>query len=359
MRTHVKLFIPGPVEVSADTYAAMAAPMIGHRSKAFQDLYAEIQPKLQTLFGTTRQVYLSTSSAWGVMEGAVRNLVNKKVLNCCCGAFSDKWYDVSLRCGKQAEALKVEWGKPITPDLVEARLATGEFDTVTVVHSETSTGVLNPIADIVKLKERHPGVLFIVDTVSSFTTVPMAFDDLGIDILLTGSQKALAMPPGLALFAASDAAYARAEQVPDRGYYFDLLEFRANGEKSMTPSTPCISLIYGLRHQLNKMFAEGLDNRYARHAMLNDMVHQWVRKHGFEFFAAEGYRTKGLTCVKNKDGFDVAAFVSLLKQRHQLQIDGGYGKIKGKTFRLSNMGDETGETITELIAALDDTIAAL
>jgi aspartate aminotransferase-like enzyme len=359
MRDHVKLFIPGPVEVSPDTYAAMSAPMVGHRGKGFQDLYADIQPKLQALFGTKQLAYISTSSAWGLMEGSIRNLVKKRVLNCCCGAFSDKWYDVSLRCGKQAEELKVEWGQAITAELVDAKLATGEFDALTLVHSETSTGVLNPIAEIAKLKAKYPDVMFIVDTVSSFTTVPMNFDELGIDVLLTGSQKAFAMPPGMALFTASEAAYERSASIKDRGYYFDFHEFKANGEKNMTPSTPCISLIYGLRHQLNKFFAEGLENRYARHARLNDMVHAWVKKHGFEFFAAEGYRTRGLTCVKNNKDIDVAKFSDLLKKRHKLLIDGGYGKIKGKTFRLSNMGDETDESIGELIAALDDCLAAL
>lgn len=359
MRDHVKLFIPGPVEVSPDTYAAMSAPMVGHRGKGFQDLYAEIQPKLRTLFGTKQQVYISTSSAWGVMEGSIRNLVKKKVLNCCCGAFSDKWYDVSLRCGKQAEELKVEWGQPITPEQVDARLATGEFDALTLVHSETSTGVLNPVEEIAKLKAKYPDVMFIVDTVSSFTTVPMNFDALGIDVLLTGSQKAFAMPPGMGLFTASEAAYERSASIKDRGYYFDFHEFKANGEKNMTPSTPCISLIYGLRHQLNKFFAEGLENRYARHARLNSMVHEWVKRNGFEFFAAEGYRTKGLTCVKNNKDIDVAKFSGLIKERHKILIDGGYGKIKGKTFRLSNMGDETDESIVELITALDDCLAAL
>jgi aspartate aminotransferase-like enzyme len=337
----------------------MSQPMIGHRGKGFIDLYAEIQPKLQAVFGTQQPVFISTSSAWGMMEGSVRNLVNKKVLNCCCGAFSDKWYDVSLRCGKQAEELKVEWGRAITAEMIEARLATGEFDAVTLVHSETSTGVLNPIAEIAKLKAKFPDVMFIVDTVSSFTTVPMNFDELGIDVLLTGSQKAFAMPPGMALFAASEAAFARAETIKDRGYYFDFLEFRANGEKSMTPSTPCISLIYGLRHQLNKFFAEGLDNRYARHARLNEMVHDWVRRNGFEFFAQEGYRTKGLTCVANSRGIDVAAMIGLLKKNHSLIIDGGYGNLKGKTFRISNMGDETDASMGLVIAALDDSLAKL
>ena len=120
MSDHVKLYIPGPIEVTAETYAAMSAPMIGHRSKDFQALYASVQPNLRTAFGTSQPVYLCTSSAWGIMEGSIRNLVAKKVLNCCCGAFSDKWYDVSLSCGKEAVALKVEWGQPITPELVDA-----------------------------------------------------------------------------------------------------------------------------------------------------------------------------------------------------------------------------------------------
>ena len=359
MSTHVKLYIPGPVEVSPDTYAAMAQPMIGHRGKGFQDLYAEIQPMLQTLFGTKQQVFLSTSSAWGVMEGSIRNLVKKKVLNCCNGAFSDKWLDVSKRCGKEAEAYTVEWGQPVRADEIDKRLSTGEFDAVTFIHNETSTGVLSPIAEIAALKKKYPDVMFITDSVSGFTTVPVNFDELGIDVLLTGSQKAFALPPGLALFTASEAAMARAATINDRGYYFDFLEFKANGEKSMTPSTPCISLIYGLRHQLKKIFAEGVDNRYARHAKLNGMVHEWVRRNGFEFFAPEGFRSKSLTCVANNKGIDVAAFIALLKKNHSMIIDGGYGKLKGKTFRVSNMGDESEASISTVIAALDDSLAKL
>jgi predicted phosphoserine aminotransferase len=359
MSNHVKLYIPGPVEVSPDTFAAMAQPMIGHRGKGFQDLYADIQPKLRELFGTSEQVFLSTSSAFGIMEGCLRNLVKKKVLSCCNGAFSDKWFDVAKRCGKQAEAYKVEWGQPILAEEIDKRLATGEFDTVTLIHNETSTGVLSPLDPIAAVKKKYPDVMFVVDSVSGFTTVPVKFDELGLDVLLTGSQKAFALPPGLALFAASKAAMARAETVADRGYYFDFIEFRANGEKNMTPSTPCISLIYGLQHQLNKMFSEGLENRYARHAKLNGMVHEWVRRNGFEFFAPEGYRSKSLTCVANNKGIDVAAMIALLKKNHGLIIDGGYGKLKGQTFRISNMGDETEASIGAVIAALDDSLAKL
>lgn len=359
MSKHIKLFIPGPVEVSPATMAAMSQPMIGHRSKDFQNLYAEIQPHLQNLMGTKQPVFLSTSSAWGVMEGAIRNLVKKKVLNCCCGAFSDKWFDVAKRCGKQAGAYKVDWGQPILAAEVDLRLATGEFDALTLIHNETSTGVMNPLEEIATLKKKYPDVMFIVDSVSSLSAVPIHFDQLGIDVLLAGSQKALALPPGLAVFTVSNAAFERAAQLADRGYYFDFLEFKANGEKNMTPSTPCISIIHGLRHQLNRFAAEGLDKRYARHAKLNGMVHDWVKRNGFEFLAPDGYRSKSLTCVKNNRNIDVAKLNSLLKENHAMIIDGGYGKLKGLTFRISNMGDETEATMSELLAALDDSLAKL
>jgi aspartate aminotransferase-like enzyme len=197
---HVKLHIPGPVEVSDKTFKAFCTPMIGHRGQGFKDLYAKIQPQLQQLLSTKQLVYLSTSSAWGVMEGAIRNLVQKKVLNCMCGAFSDKWFDVSKKCGKQAEALQVDWGSSIRPEAIDAKLATGDFDALTLIHNETSTGVMSPLAEIAALKKKYPDVMFIVDAVSSMTGVPLKFDELGIDVLLAGTQKAWAMPPGFAVF---------------------------------------------------------------------------------------------------------------------------------------------------------------
>ena len=200
-----KLFIPGPVQVSAKTFAAMTEPMIGHRSGDFKKLYASIHPRLQELFGTKQPVFLSTSSAWGVMEGAIRNLVGGgKVLNCMNGAFSDKWFDVSKKCGKEAVALQVEWGQPIRGEQIRAQLKAGGFDAVTLIHNETSTGVMSPIVEIAEVMREFPEALLIVDTVSSFSVVPIPMDGLGIDVLLTGSQKALAMPPGLALFSASE-----------------------------------------------------------------------------------------------------------------------------------------------------------
>ena len=359
MTKTIKLFIPGPVEVSQKTLAAMTGPMIGHRSADFKALYRTVYPGLQQLFQTRQPVFLSTSSAWGVMEGAIRNLVKKGVLNCMCGAFSDKWFDVSKRCGKHAVPLQVEWGKPIDPSEVDTQLATGQFDVVTLIHNETSTGVMSPLKAISEVLSKYTDVLFIVDTVSSFSALPIPMDDLGIDLMLTGSQKALALPPGLSLFSASQPAFERAAQLNDRGYYFDLLEFKKNAEEFMTPSTPTIPHIYALRSKLEDIFSEGIEDRFERHLQTNRIVHEWVKNNGFEFFAEEGYRSVTLTCVKNNRGIDVAALAKRVRDEHGFQIDGGYGKIKGKTFRISNMGDETAETMHPLLEALTATLKTL
>jgi aspartate aminotransferase-like enzyme len=354
MQPHDKLFTPGPVEVSAKTLAAFSRPMIGHRGEDFKNLYRAIHPRLQTLFGTKQPVFLSTSSAWGVMEASIRNLVNRGVLCCMCGAFSDKWLDVAKRCGKKAEPLQVDWGKHIDQKNVDLALASGKFDTVTLIHNETSTGVMNPLPEICCTLAKYPDVLLIVDTVSSFSALKIDMDALGIDVMLTGAQKALALPPGFSLFSVSEKAFARAEQIPDRGYYFDFLEFKKQQAEWMTPSTPSIGHIYALQSKLDEIFEEGVDARFARHAKTNALVHDWVRRTGFDFFAEKDFRSKTLTCVKNNKEIDVLAFAKKLREKHHLIIDPGYGRLRGKTFRLSNMGDETEETISLLIACLDD-----
>ncbi len=304
--------------------------MIGHRSSEFVKLYQSLQGPLQELFATKQMVLLSTSSAWGVMEASIRNLVQKRVLCCMCGAFSDKWLDVAKRCGREADGLQVEWGQPITPELLEAKLRAQDYDAVTLIHNETSTGVMNPLAELAAVVRKFPDVLLIVDSVSSFSAVPIATDALGIDVLLTGSQKALALPPGFSLLTVSERAYERAAQSKDRGYYFDFIEFQKNAAESMTPTTPSIGHLYALRSKLDDIFAEGLAKRYARHAANNALVADWVTHRGFDFFAPEGYRSVSLTCVANKREIDVAELVTKLKQRHHIAIDGGYGSSRAR-----------------------------
>lgn len=348
-----KLFIPGPVDVAPETYAAMAGPTIGHRGKDFEELYSSIQPGIREVIGTCRPAFFSTSSAWGIMEGCIRNLVKKKVLNLCCGAFSDKWYSVAQSCGKEAEKIQVEWGQPVDPEKVREKLATGGFDTVTLVHNETSTGVLNPLKEIADVVQSFEGVLLVVDTVSSLSAMPINFDQLGIDVLLAGVQKAIALPPGLAIFVTSNAAQERAKTMTDRGYYFDFCEFAKNDAKDNTPSTPSIPHLYALRERIDVMTAEGLDNRFARHLANNTMVHEWGAKHGFELLPPKGFRSRSLSCFNTPDNLDQANWIKSVIKEHGFAINGGYGKIKGKTFRISNMGNETQETMQELLDALD------
>ncbi len=354
-----KLFIPGPIAVSDKTYQAMATPIFGHRSKDFVALVEDCMPRLKELFYTKDPVYLSTSSSWGIMEGSLRNVVNKRVLNCCNGAFSDKWFDVSKRCGKEADALSFDWGKPVDPEALDQALSTGKYDAVTLIHNETSTGTMSDIAALMEVIKKYDDVISIVDTVSSFSAMPIKKDELGIDVMVTGCQKALAVPPGISFLAISQRALDRAAKTEGRGYYFDFLEFEKNMEKSMTPSTPVIPLIFALRSKLDDIFAEGVENRYARHLANNKLVREWAYAKGIELFPEEKYGSISLNCFKNNLEIDLPKLLDELKKRFNMVFDGGYGKLKGKTFRISNMGDETPETMRELLANIDVILAEL
>ncbi len=354
MSSHIKLFSPGPIEVSEKTLRAFSQPMIGHRGKAFQDLYADIHPKLQQLFYTKQPVFVSTSSSWGVMEGAIRNFVSKKVLCCMNGGFSDKWFEVAQKNGKEAEALQVEWGQPILPEQIQERLKTGQFDVVLLIHNESSTGTMSPLFEIAEMMRHFPDVLLVVDCVSSFSGMKIPFDELGIDLLLTGSQKGLALPPGAAIFTVSEKGFAKAAKMEDRGYYFDVLEFREHQKENMTPTTPSIPHFYALQSKLEDIFTEGLENRYARHLANAKLTRAWVKDRQFEMFPKAGYESITLSCVKNTRGIDVVKMNDRLRSQYSCSIDVGYGKIKGKSFRISHMGDESTENIQQLLGWLDE-----
>ena len=347
-----KLFIPGPVNVAAEVFAAMSQPMIGHRMKEYATLHGRVTTNLKKLMNTQSRVFLSTSSAFGAMEGAVRNLVKGRCANFCNGAFSDKWHDVTKRCGKEADAIKVPWGQPITAELVDQTLATGKYDSITMIHNETSTGVLSPLPEIAAVLKKYPDVVFIVDTVSSMSAMPINLDELGVDCCIFGVQKAFALPPGLAVFTATEKALERAKTVENRGYYFDFLEFATNDDKDNTPSTPCISLIYGLDCQLQRFFAEGLEARWARHSSMAEHTRAWVQQRGFELFAPEGARSVTLTSVSNTRNVDLAAIKKQLGDKGYA-FDDGYGKIKGQTFRIAHMGDMQQSDLDEFLAVLD------
>jgi aspartate aminotransferase-like enzyme len=353
---HKKLFIPGPIEVHPDILQAMATPMVGHRMKEYAVLHGRVKQNLKKLLFTDGRVFLATSSAFGVMEGAVRNLVAKRCANFCNGAFSDKWHDVTRRCGIEADAYKAEWGQPITPELVDQALATGRYDAITLIHNETSTGVMSPLAEIAEVLRKYPDVVSIIDTVSSMSAMKIPLDELGIDCCIFGVQKAFALPPGLAVFTASEKALARAKGVEGRGYYFDFLEFAANDEKDNTPSTPCISLIYAMDRQLERIFAEGLEHRWARHQEMANYVREWAQAQGFGLFPPPHARSVTLTCATNTRNVDLGSLKSRLAERGYA-FDDGYGKIKGKTFRIAHMGDMMVKDLREFTAQIEELLA--
>ena len=348
-----KLYIPGPVEVSRDVMEAMIAPLVGHRTKEYAAIQHRVTTGLKTLLNTQEPVFLSTSSAFGIMEGTVRNLVQKRCANFGNGAFSSKWCDVTRRCGLEADLYSAEWGEPVTAEMVDKALATGRYDAMTMVHNETSTGVMSPLEEIAGVMKKYPDVSFIVDTVSSMSAVPLDLSVLGTDVCLAGVQKAFGLPPGLAVCAVSSRALEKAKTTPNRGYYFDFEEFEKNDAKDNTPSTPCISLIYALDHQLQKMAAEGLENRYARHREMAEATRTWVQEQGFTLFAAEGCRSQTLTCARNDSRTDLEKLKKLAGERGYA-IDNGYGKIKNQTFRIAHMADFTMADMDEIFALLEE-----
>jgi predicted phosphoserine aminotransferase len=347
------LFIPGPTDVHPDVLAAQNQPMIGHRGRDFDELFARIQPKLRQVFFTQSRVYLSTSSGTGLQEAAMRNCVARKVLCGVNGSFSQRWHAVAVANGKDTTRLDVAWGQAITPELIDAELAKGGYDAVAVVHNETSTGVASPIEDIAALLHaRYPDVALLVDAVSSLGGVPLDFDGWGLDVLLTSSQKCLAAPPGLSFAAVSDRALAKAQTVPNRGLYFDFIDLEKYLIKNQTPSTPAISLMWALEAALDRCLTEELAARFARHAQLADRVQSWAVEK-FALFAADGYRSQTVTCIANTRGLDVKALNGFLKSRG-MQISDGYGALKGQTFRIAHMGEIQRPDIDELLQLIDE-----
>lgn len=352
---HKYLVLPGPVEVRPEILDAQANWMIGHRSTAFADLYARLQGKLKQAFFTQNRVFVLGSSGTGLWEGASRNCIRdgKKALHLVGGAFSERWAEISQLNGKQIDVIAVDWGKVHTPEMVADALKKETYDAVCVVHNETSTGVTNPIQAIGDVVRQYPETLFLVDTVSGFLGIELLTDDWGIDMALTSSQKAFALPPGLAFAAISDRVLERAKQVTHRGYYFDFLEIEAMLKKNNTPSTPPVSLMFAADKQLDDILAEDLRNRWARHIQMRDMTIAWAEARQMGVFSQEGYRSPTITAVANGRGIDIDDMAKFMSSKN-FSMDKGYGKIKGKTFRIAHMGDMSVSTLEEVLSGLDE-----
>ena len=348
-----KLFIPGPTHVREEILNAQTALMIGHRSKEYSDLQGEVRPKLQTLLYTEQPVFIYASSGTGVMEGAIRQTVLKRALVTVCGAFSDRWYKIAVANGVPTDRLDIEWGEGFTPEVVDEALGKGDYDVLTVTLNETSTGVMNPLADIAAMvREKYPDVVILVDAVSAMAGTKIEFDAWDLDVVLSSSQKCFALPPGLTVTAVSERALKRAEQVPNRGYYFDFLNMLKYYKRDQTPATPAVSLIFALNAELNTILAEGLENRWARHIAMAETVRAWARKY-WELFPDERFLSNTVTTIKNTRGISVADLNKALAERGAM-ISNGYGALKEQTFRIAHMGDLTVDDIKWLLSQIND-----
>jgi aspartate aminotransferase-like enzyme len=346
------MFIPGPVNVDPSVRAAMATPPFNHRGTDFKVLFAELTPKVQWLFETKGAVYLSTSSAIGLQEAVIRNLVRERSLHLVCGAFSENWHNIAMACGKEADAERVDWGMPNNPERLRAALATGRYDTLCIVHSETSTSVQNPLSEFAAVVREFPEVMFCVDAVSSLGASPVRVDDWGIDVCFASVQKGLACPPGFAVFSVSEKAMQRARSVPGRGYYFDFTVFERYAERSHTPTTPSIPHMHALNRQLDRIRTEGLDQRWERHREMAAITQEWADEN-FRCFAEAPHRSAAVTAIQNRRGINVADLNRFLSERGYA-IAPGYGKLKTETFRIGHVGETQVAQLRGLLAAIDE-----
>jgi aspartate aminotransferase-like enzyme len=362
MSSFGRFFLPGPTEVLPEILAAQTRPMIGHRGKGMEQLIAGMMPGLMKIFRTTRPVYISSSSATGLMEASIRNAGGARVLSLVNGAFSERFFKIAQANGVQADALEVPLGQVHTPELLEEALRKKSYDAVTVVHSETSTGALNPIADLAEVAHRSGDTVLLVDSVTGVAGAPVETDAWQLDFVLTGSQKALALPPGLALGVANDRVLARAKAACNRGTYFDLVEFDSYIRKNQTPNTPALSLMYALAAQVERIEKETIEARWARHAAMARRTWEWAaeqRTRGIEIgvLAPEGFRSPTVTCLTMPAGKKGSEVNEAMKGRGFV-ISAGYGSLKDSTIRIGHMGDHTVAELDILLAALAEVLVA-
>ncbi|NNK64069.1 MAG: alanine--glyoxylate aminotransferase family protein [Gemmatimonadetes bacterium] len=352
-----RFFLPGPTEVDAEVLAAQVTAMYGHRTDACRAVLREVDEGLRPFFGTTRPVLIGTLSATGFMEAAVRSGTRASVLSVVNGAFSGRFAQIAERCGRSVERLDVPWGRAIDPEVLDRRLSRGGVDAVTVVHSETSTGALAPLAAIGEVVGRYPDVLLLVDSVTGVGATPVRAEDWGLDVVLTGSQKGLAMPPGLAFAAVSERLLERARDLPDRGYYLDLVRYVERADDAQTPTTPALTLLHAAREQAHRMRAETPDGRFARHRALADAcasaVGRW-RAGGMDVsvLAPVGERSPTVTCIELPPVRGGPEVVAGVRERGYV-IGGGYGRLEQRTIRIGHMGDHSLEALAGVLEAVE------
>lgn len=348
----IRFFLPGPAYVLEEVREALTGPIVSHRSGTFREVYDRIAEGLPRVFRTSGEVYAATGSSTLLMESAVISTVGESVLNLTSGAFSERWHEVCRTLGKKADQVGVPWGRAVDPDLVRQALRRRTYEAVTLVHNETSTGVVNPVEEVARIVREESDALLLVDAVSSLGGAPFETDAWGVDVVLAGVQKCFALPPGLVLFTLSDRAAERAEALPHRGFYTDLLRYRRKHRQGGTITTPVISLFWALDLQLQRMLAEGVEERWARHRRLQQQTLAWAEGHGCEAVAAPEARSWTVSCLRPPAGISAPRLITALAEKG-FTVASGYGRWKGETFRIGHMGEVREDDLEALFAATE------
>lgn len=344
-------FLPGPTEVRGEVLEAMTGPMMPHRGREFEQLFARLQDGLRAVFRTARPVFISTSSATGMMEAGIRCAPPGAILSLVNGAFSARFADIAQACGREVETIGVKWGDVVPLDVVEQHLERRAFAAVTVVHSETSTGAMSDVRALSAIARRN-GSMLLVDSVTGVAGAELEFDEWELDYVLTGSQKALALPPGLAFAAASERFMQGAARATNRGRYFDLVEFEQFAARNQTPGTPAISLLYALDAQLRAIASEGMDARWLRHEQMRAATEQWAYRTGQRVLAPDGMRSPTVSAIVPPEGISAAAIVRGASEQG-FTIGSGYGQLRDVTYRIGHMGDHSTDRLTRCLAACE------
>jgi len=356
-------FVPGPTEIRPEILANMTRPIMGHRGREFEAMFARIEAGLRDVLLTARPVYVGATSSTGFMEMAIRNTPEGAILSLVNGAFSERFAKIAETCERQVERVVVPWGATHDLDVVESALAAKQFVAVTVAHSETSTGVLTDVRAVTELAHRY-NAISIVDSVSGAGGAEATVDGWGLDFFLTGSQKALALPAGLAFAVASAEFVERAKSVRDRGFYFDIVDYENYAQKNQTPSTPATSLLYALEAQMGDIGREGIERRWDRHIAMRDATIEWVygmsTRRGIELsvVAPDAARSPTVTVVKLPPELKGPEVTDAIQLRG-ITVGSGYGKLKDTTFRIGHMGDHTMEGIRRCLHACESAITEL
>ncbi|MCL7416433.1 MAG: alanine--glyoxylate aminotransferase family protein [Halalkalicoccus sp.] len=355
--TDKTLYIPGPTEVREDVIESMAQPMFGHRSERMTDLYTTIVEDTKDFLGTDNDVVILTASGTEFWEASTLNLVDENILVATCGSFSERHANVAERLGKSVDRLEYEWGQAVKPEDVREAIEESEkeYDVVACVMNESSTGVRNPVEEIGDVVAEYPDTYFVVDAVSALGGDYVDIDEHGIDVLFASSQKAFAMPPGLAICTVSEGAYER-ELGKDSASWYGGFQRTIDyyDRKGQTHSTPAIPVMLAYRTQMKHMLEEGHEARDARHREMAEYTREWAREH-FGTFPEEGYESQTVSCIENTRGIDVAETIDAVSEEYDFVFSNGYGSQLGEaTFRIGHMGEHDVESIEALTDAIED-----